>query len=71
MARKMNTLNFPREIGEHAGDANRRLMPQLSPYLVPLHSPRKIYPPRYRLEIAIEVKSDTEVPSTVEIIHTV
>lgn len=71
MARKMNDLKFPQEIGGHVEVTNRRLTPQLAPYLVPFQPQTKINPPRYRLEIAIEVKPDTEAPYPVKIIHTV
>ena len=71
MARKMNDLKFPQEIGGYVEVTNRRLTPQLAPYLVPFQPQPKIYPPRRRLEIAIEVKIGAEVPHPVKIIHTV
>ena len=71
MARKMNELKFPQEIGGHVEVTNRRLTSQLVPYWVPFQSQKKIYPPKRRLEIAIEVKPGAEVPYPIKIIHTV
>jgi hypothetical protein len=71
MARIMNELKFPEGIGRHVEVTNRRLTPQLAPYLVPFQPQTRIYPPKRRLEIAIEVKTGAEVPYPVKIIHTV
>jgi hypothetical protein len=71
MARKMNELRFSQEIAGQAEDANRRPALQVAPYLVPFQPQKRIQPPKRRLEIAIEVKTGTEVPSPVKIIHTV
>jgi hypothetical protein len=71
MARIMNDLKFPQEIGGHVEVTNRRLTPQLAPYLVPFQPQARIYPPRRRLEIAIEVKPGAELPYPVKITHTV
>jgi hypothetical protein len=71
MARKMNALKFSQEIGGQAEVTNRRFALQMVPYLVPFQPQTKIYPPKRRLEIAVEVKTGTEGPSPVKIIHTV
>ena len=71
MARKANELKFPEEIGRQTEAVNRRSALQMMPYLVPVHSQTRITPPKRRLEIAIEVKKDPEMPYPVKIIHTV
>jgi hypothetical protein len=71
MARKMSELKSPPEIGGQAEVTNRRPALPVTPYLAPFHSPTKVYPPKRRLEIAIEVKTGPEVPYPVKIIHSV
>ncbi len=71
MARKLSELKFLQEMGGPAEVTNRRLNSQFVPCFVPFQPQTKIYPPRRRLEIAIEVKPGAEVPSPVKIIHTV
>jgi hypothetical protein len=71
MARKLNELKFLQEMEGHAEITNRRPTPQFAPCFVPFQPQTRIYPPKRRLEIAIEVKPDTETPRTVKIIHNV
>ena len=75
MARILNELSFLQETKGHAGDANHRQPFQFVPCFVPVqplpkHYPQN-YPQRRRLEIAIEVKPDFELPDPVKIIHSV
>ena len=71
MARKLNELNLLQEMEGHVEVTNRRLTPQFVPCFVPFQPQPRIYPPKRRLEIAIEVKPDAESPLPVKIIHTV
>lgn len=71
MARKLNELKFMQEMEGQAEITHRRLTPQFVPCFVPFQPQPRIYPPRHRLEIAIEVKPDAEDPSPVKITHTV
>jgi hypothetical protein len=71
MARKMTALKYAQEFGGEIEIPNRRSTPQLMPYPVPFHPQTRISPPKRRLEIAVEVKTGTEAPATVKIIHAV
>jgi hypothetical protein len=71
MARKINEPKFSQGIGGRVEVTNHRPVLQMMPYLMPSHSPTRNYPPKRRLEIAIEVKTGAEVPAPVKIIHTV
>jgi len=72
MARKMNALKLSTEVRGQSEIANRRLAPQVVPYLLPPHSHSvKIAPPRRRVQIAIEVEMRAEISGPVKIIHTV
>jgi hypothetical protein len=71
MARKLNELRFQQEMEGHVEVNNRRLTPQFVPCFVPFQPQPRIYPPKRRLEIAIEVKPDAEPPRPIKIIHTV
>jgi hypothetical protein len=71
MARKLNELKFLQETGGHAEVTNPRLASQFVPCFVPFQPQPKIYSPKRRLEIAIEVKPDVEIPNPVKIIHSV
>jgi len=71
MARKMTAQQYAQDFGEPAETANRRPIPQMMPYLVPFQPQTKIHQPKRRLEIAIEVKSNTDDPYPVKIIHNV
>jgi len=72
MARKMNALKLSQEVCGQTEVTNRRLAPQVVPYLMPPHlQPFKFYPPRRRMQIAIEIEMRPEIPGPVKIIHTV
>ena len=71
MARKASELEFLQEVGGQVEVTNPRPALQVAPYLAPFHSPKKNYPPKRRLEIAIEVKTGSELPHPVKIIHAV
>jgi len=72
MARKMNALKLSPEVRGQTEVTNRRLAPQVVPYLMPPHlQPFKFYPPRRRMQIAIEIEMRAEIPGPVKIIHTV
>jgi len=71
MAKKINEPGFSAGIGERSEIPNHRPILQVTPFLVPNHLPPRNQPPKRRLEIAIEVKPGTEVPSPVKITHTV
>jgi len=71
MARKMTALKYSQEFGGLADVPNRRPTPQMMPYVVPFQPQPRIYPPKRRLEIAIEVKNGVDDPSPVKIIHCV
>jgi len=71
MARKLNELNLQQTMSTPAEGTNRQPTPQFVPCFVPFQPQPRVYPPKRRLEIAIEVKSGTEIPNPVKIIHTV
>ena len=72
MARKMNALRLSTEIGGQSEITNRRIVPQVVPYLLqPQLYPVKIAPPRRRPQIAIEIEMRAEISEPVKIIHTV
>ena len=72
MARKMNALKLSQEVRGQTEVTNRRLAPQVVPYLVPPHlQPLKISPPKRRMQIAIEIEMRAEISGPVKIIHTV
>ena len=72
MARKMNALNLSQEGRGQTEVTNRRLAPQVVPYLMQPHlQPVKISPPRRRMQIAIEIEMRAEISGPVKIIHTV
>ena len=72
MARKMNALKLSQEVRGHTEVTNRRLAPQVVPYLMPPHlKPVKISPPKRRMQIAIEIEMRAEISGPVKIIHTV
>jgi hypothetical protein len=71
MARKLNELKFMEETGRHAEGANHRQTSQFVPCFVPIQPQPRIYPPKRRLEIAIEVKPSTEIPNPVKITYSV
>ena len=71
MAKKMSALKYSPEFGGQVEVTNRRPASQMMPYLVPFQPQPKNYPPKRRLEIAIEVKAEAEVSSPVKIIHNV
>jgi hypothetical protein len=68
----MNALKLSQEVRGQTEVTNRRLAPQVVPYLMPPHlQPFKFYPPRRRMQIAIEIEMRAEIPGPVKIIHTV
>ena len=72
MARKMNALRLSTEICGQSEVTNRRLAPQVVPYLLqPQLYPARIAPPKRRPQIAIEIEMRDEISSPVKIIHTV
>ena len=72
MARKMNALKLSQESRGQAEVTNRRLAPQVAPYLMQPHlQPLKISPPKRRMQIAIEIEMRAEISGPVKIIHTV
>jgi len=71
MARKLNELTLLQEIGAPAEGTTGRPTPQFVPCFVPFQPQPRVYPPKRRLEIAIEVKPEAEIPNPVKIIHTV
>jgi hypothetical protein len=72
MARKMNALKLAQEVRGPAEVTNRRLAPQVVPYLVqPRLQTLKISPPKRRMQLAIEIEMRAEIPGPVKIIHTV
>ena len=71
MARKLNEFKHLQEMEGHAEVNYRRLTPQFVPCFVPFQPQPRIYPPKRRLEIAIEVKPDAEATLPIKIIHTV
>jgi hypothetical protein len=72
MARKMNASKLSPEVRGQTEVTNRRLAPQVVPYLMPPHLQKlKISPPKRRMQIAIEIEMLPEIPGPVKIIHTV
>ncbi len=72
MARKMNALKLSQEVRGQTEVINRRLAPQVVPYLLQPHmQPYKISPPKRRMQLAIEVEMRAETCDPVKIIHTV
>jgi hypothetical protein len=72
MARKMNALKPSQEVRGQTEVTNRRLAPQVVPYLMqPYLQPFKISPPKRRMQIAIEIEMRAEISGPVKIIHTV
>ena len=72
MARIINALKLSQEVRGQTEVTNRRLAPQVVPYLMPPHlQPFKFYPPRRRMQIAIEIEMRDEITGPVKIIHTV
>jgi hypothetical protein len=72
MARKMNALKLSQEIRGQTEVTNRRLAPQMAPYLMqPRLQTLKISPPKRRMQLAIEIEMRAEIPGPVKIIHTV
>ena len=71
MARIFNEPKSQHQLDGRFETTLRRSPLQMVPCLVPVQPHNRVYPPRRRLEIAIEVKPDFEMPSPVKIIHTV
>ena len=72
MARKMNALKLSQEVRGQTEVTNRRLAPQVVPYLMqPYLQPVKISPPRRRMQLAIEIEMRAEISGPVKIIHNV
>ena len=73
MARKMNALKLSQEVRGQTEVTNRRLAPQVAPYLMQPHflQTLKISPPKRRMQVAIEIEMRVEIPGSVKIIHTV
>jgi hypothetical protein len=72
MARKMNAVKLSQEVRGQTEITNRRLAPQVVPYLLPPHSQTvKISPPKRRPQVAIEIEMRAEISGPVKIIHTV
>ena len=72
MARIMNALKPSQEVRGQTEVTNRRLAPQVVPYLVqPRLQTLKISPPKRRMQLAIEIEMRAEIPGPVKIIHTV
>jgi hypothetical protein len=70
MARKLNELKLLQGIDGYVEVSNRLPTPQFVPCFVPFQPQPRIYPPKRRLEIAIEVKPDAEAPLPIKITHT-
>jgi len=70
MARKLNELKYLQDPVGHNQINDRRSNPQFVPCYVPFQPQPRAYPPKRRLEIAIEVRPDVEIPSPVKITHT-
>jgi hypothetical protein len=71
MARKLNELKSLQELDGYAEVTSRQQTPQFVPCFIPFQPQPRLYPSKRRLEIAIEVKPDTEASEPVKIIHTV
>ena len=72
MARKMNALKLSQEVRGQTEVTNRRLAPQVVPYLMQPHMQTvKISPPKRRMQVAIEIEMRAETCDPVKIIHTV
>jgi hypothetical protein len=72
MARIMNALKPSQEVRGQTEVTNRRLAPQVVPYLMQPHlQTLRISPPRRRMQLAIEIEMRAEIPGPVKIIHTV
>ena len=71
MARILNDLNLLQETKGYAEMSSHRLTPHFVPCFVPLQPQPRAFPPKRRLEIAIEVKPEPDLPDPVKIIHTV
>jgi len=72
MARKMNALKLSQEGRGQTEITNRRLAPQVVPYLLQPHMQTlRISPPKRRMQIAIEIEMRAETCDPVKIIHTV
>jgi hypothetical protein len=72
MARKMNALKLAQETCGQAAVTNRQPVPQVALYLMQPHAQTlRIFPPRRRVQIAIDVEERVEVSGPVKIIHTV
>ena len=72
MARKMNALKLTQEVCGQTEVTNRRLAPQVVPYLLQPHMQTlRISPPKRRMQIAIEIEMRAETCDPVKIIHTV
>jgi len=67
----MTALKYSQEFDGQFEVPHRRPAFQMMPYLVPLQPQPRIHPLKRRLEIAIEVKAVTDIPSPVKIIHSV
>jgi hypothetical protein len=72
MARIMNALKPSQEVRGQTEVTNRRLAPQVVPYLMQPHlQTLRISPPRRRMQLAIEIEMRAETCDPVKIIHTV
>jgi hypothetical protein len=72
MARKMNALKLAQEVRGQTEVTNRRLAPQVTPYLMqPRMQTLKISSPKRRMQVAIEIEMRAETCDPVKIIHTV
>jgi hypothetical protein len=68
----MNALKPSQEVRGQTEVTNRRLAPQVVPYLMQPHlQTLRISPPRRRMQLAIEIEMRAEIPGPVKIIHTV
>jgi hypothetical protein len=72
MARIINALKLSQEVRGQTEVTNRRLAPQVVPYLMQPHlQTLRISPPRRRMQLAIEIEMRAETCDPVKIIHTV
>jgi len=72
MARIINALKPSQEVRGQTEVTNRRLAPQVVPYLMQPHlQTLRISPPRRRMQLAIEIEMRAETCDPVKIIHTV
>jgi len=70
MARKINVQKPSQEIRGQAEVTNRRPVPQVTPYLLQAQIQKpKIFPPKRRVQLSIEVEMRLEAPDPVKIIH--